>query len=57
MSGYTNRQEFELNTWPELRDKFQVLNNLVNNERRHCRRLRSLSISWCILFREDESSN
>ena len=33
MSRYTNRQELELNAWPELRDKLQELKNLVNSER------------------------
>ena len=33
MSSYSNRQEFELDTWPELRDKLQELKNLVNSER------------------------
>ena len=33
MSTYSNRQEFELNNWPELRDKLQELKNLVNSER------------------------
>ena len=29
MSSYSNRQEFELDTWPELRDKLQELKNLA----------------------------
>jgi len=33
MSTYNNRQEFELGTWPELKNTFQDLKNLVNSER------------------------
>jgi len=32
MSNYRNRQELELEAWPELREKLQELKNLANSE-------------------------
>ena len=33
MSRYSNRQDFELSSWPELQDKLQELKDLVNSDR------------------------
>lgn len=42
MSSYENRQEFELDHWPELRQKVNELVNLVNSERNIPREFKSM---------------